>query len=87
MFNLVAQKFLQNRQMKAELLRTGDLKLVEGNAWNDSNWGVPLSSSGFGRGQNKLGQILMGLRWWSQNSHRRVMSIAPYVIRTSARPS
>jgi ribA/ribD-fused uncharacterized protein len=41
------------------LLKTGDAILEEGNSWNDTYWGVSLKS---GKGQNKLGQILMKIR-------------------------
>jgi hypothetical protein len=41
------------------LLKTDDAILEEGNSWNDTYWGVSLKS---GKGQNKLGQILMKIR-------------------------
>lgn len=39
------------------LLDTGNAKLIEGNTWNDTFWGVCR-----GKGQNNLGLILQKLR-------------------------
>jgi len=41
------------------LLDTGELKLVEGNIWNDTFWGVDIRT---GEGQNRLGRLLMQIR-------------------------
>lgn len=41
----------------ARLLGTGDAKLVEGNSWGDQFWGVCR-----GRGQSRLGLLLMKIR-------------------------
>ena len=57
MYTGVKQKFLQNTDLQKKLLDTGDAKLIEGNNWHDYYWGVCN-----GRGQNKLGQILMRVR-------------------------
>ena len=57
MEDLVLAKFTQNQQLKEALLKTGNLKLVEGNKWNDRFWGVCK-----GIGENKLGLILMKIR-------------------------
>ena len=57
MEELVRAKFNQNPKLKSKLLKTGDQKLVEGNTWNDTYWGVCK-----GRGKNRLGQILMKIR-------------------------
>ena len=50
-------KFTQHPSLRSLLLRTGSVELVEHTA-NDSYWG----DGGDGSGQNKLGQLLMGLR-------------------------
>ena len=63
MYAVCYAKFSQNKDLKIKLLQTGDAKLVEGNSWNDTYWGVCK-----GKGQNKLGKILMQLREEFQNS-------------------
>jgi len=57
MKDLVRQKFTRHADLKAELLKTGDSNLVEGNVWRDSYWGVCN-----GVGENHLGKILMEIR-------------------------
>lgn len=57
MKELVREKFLQNNNLKTMLLQTEDAFLEETNNWNDVVWGVCN-----GRGQNKLGKILMKIR-------------------------
>ena len=54
MFNVCMAKFSQHEDIKQALLKTGNADLIEGNAWNDTYWGVCN-----GKGRNKLGQILM----------------------------
>jgi hypothetical protein len=44
-------------ELKAMLLATGDLELVEYNYWGDTYWGVCR-----GEGENHLGKILMEIR-------------------------
>lgn len=56
MEDLVRQKF-KNPDLKEALLKTGDEKLIEGNWWGDTFWGVCK-----GKGQNHLGKILMRVR-------------------------
>lgn len=50
------EKF-SNPELRNKLLATGDEKLVEGNWWRDTYWGVCE-----GIGQNKLGKLLMQVR-------------------------
>jgi ribA/ribD-fused uncharacterized protein len=54
---LVLAKFQQNPKLAEKLLATGDAKLVEGNWWGDTFWGVCR-----GKGENHLGRILMWVR-------------------------
>lgn len=56
MYELCLEKF-SYRDMFLLLDATGDQELVEGNWWGDTYWGVSR-----GRGQNKLGKILMRIR-------------------------
>lgn len=55
MEDIVCLKFSQNPLLKAQLLATGNVELIEGNTWNDIYWGVNLKT---GKGLNKLGKIL-----------------------------
>lgn len=57
MYEICLSKFNQNEDLRRKLLETGSAILIEGNTWGDIYWGV----SG-GRGQNKLGKILMRIR-------------------------
>lgn len=57
MEEVVMQKFSHNPELKKKLLATGNRLLVEGNWWKDDVWGV----SG-GKGENRLGIILMQVR-------------------------
>ena len=50
-------KFQQNPELKKKLLDTGDVDLIEGNTWGDTFWGEVN-----GKGQNKLGKLLMKIR-------------------------
>ena len=52
----VSEKFKDN-DLRELLLSTGDMMLIEGNVWKDSYWGVFN-----GKGENKLGKILMKIR-------------------------
>lgn len=58
METLLFKKF-QDQLLRARLLETGTMELVEGNNWNDTFWGVDLRS---GIGENKLGKLLMKVR-------------------------
>ena len=57
MQTVVSDKFSRNSELKERLLETGDRKLIEGNTWNDTYWGVCN-----GVGENHLGTILMQVR-------------------------
>ena len=57
MYEVVREKFFQNPDLAEKLLATGNEKLVEGNTWNDTFWGVCR-----GKGENHLGKILMKVR-------------------------
>lgn len=54
---IVRSKFEQSPRLRKKLLATENERLVEGNWWNDTFWGVCN-----GRGENHLGRILMKVR-------------------------
>ena len=56
MKNLLTQKF-SHEPFRLQLLATGNAKLIEGNTWNDTYWGVCN-----GKGLNILGTLLMEVR-------------------------
>lgn len=58
MYDILSEKF-SDPQLEERLLATGQLKLVEGNTWNDTFWGVDIRT---GVGQNMLGRLLMRIR-------------------------
>jgi hypothetical protein len=53
MYELVLIKFVLNPELRGKLLDTYPNKLIEGNTWGDTYWGVCK-----GIGENKLGSIL-----------------------------
>ena len=59
MYEIVKAKFTQNEALTQKLLQTGDMPIEEGNAWNDTFWGVDIRT---GEGENHLGEILMQVR-------------------------
>lgn len=59
MEKIVRAKFEENPELTRRLLETGDAELIEGNSWNDRCWGVDLRT---GKGENRLGLILMKIR-------------------------
>lgn len=54
---IIHEKFRQNPLLATKLIQTGNIRLVEGNTWNDRFWGVCN-----GTGENWLGRILMAER-------------------------
>jgi len=57
MLELIRVKFTSSTTLSSLLLQTGDQKLVEGNWWGDTYWGVCR-----GVGENRLGEMLMRVR-------------------------
>ena len=57
MFYIVLDKFIRNKDLRQELIETGDALLIEGNTWGDVFWGRVN-----GQGENHLGRILMAVR-------------------------
>jgi|688.fasta_scaffold1143784_1 ribA/ribD-fused uncharacterized protein len=57
MYKITTEKYTRNLDLQYKLLRTYDRKLIEGNTWNDTFWGVCR-----GKGQNYLGKILTFVR-------------------------
>ena len=76
MLKLVLVKFYGSPDLKKKLLATGNQKLIEGNWWGDSFWGVDERT---GKGENHLGKILMVVRTLVSSSAR--------TARTSSSPS
>lgn len=62
----VMRKFLCKKfaipELRQKLLDTGDAYLIEGNHWHDNHFGICYCEKCNGRGQNKLGQLLMEIR-------------------------
>ncbi len=58
MIDLQEQKYSQEPYITL-LLNTGNVEIVEGNTWGDKFWGVDLKT---GKGDNRLGQIIMDVR-------------------------
>ena len=56
MLSVLRLKF-QDPLLRIKLINTGDARLIEGNTWGDTYWGVCN-----GQGQNVLGQLLMLVR-------------------------
>ena len=59
MTEIVRAKFAQNPDLAERLVLTGGSRLIEGNTWHDTFWGV---DSNTGKGANHLGIILMQVR-------------------------
>lgn len=60
MQGVVLEKFTRNPGLMDKLVATGSMHIEEGNRWKDTYWGVspPIT----GKGENRLGQILMNVR-------------------------
>ena len=58
MLNLLRQKF-QYWELRKKLMDTGNVMLVEGNHWGDTYWGMCKRT---GKGENRLGLLLMHIR-------------------------
>lgn len=65
MESVVAAKFEQNPALMKQLVATGNRELVEENTWGDRTWGVVN-----GKGENRLGKILMGVRQKAANAKK-----------------
>jgi len=59
MTTIIRNKFKSNPYLESKLLDTGDTYLIEDNFWNDTFWGMDLTT---GIEKNHLGQILMKVR-------------------------
>jgi len=57
MKKLLIDKFSPGRELAEKLKNTGDRKLIEGNYWGNTFWGVC-----YGVGSNHLGNLLMEVR-------------------------
>lgn len=57
MYFIVLAKFMQHPSLQEKLIATSPARLVEGNNWKDTCWGVCR-----GKGENRLGKILMDIR-------------------------
>ena len=54
---LLLQKFAEGSELSRRLMHTSPRRLIEGNTWNDTFWGVCN-----GAGENMLGELLMARR-------------------------
>lgn len=63
MYNICKQKFLQNPNIRAKLIETGNEYIIEGNNWHDNEWGYcKCPHCEHKEHKNNLGKILMQLR-------------------------
>lgn len=63
MTQIVYTKVLQNFDVRRVLINTGNDILIEGNTWGDKIWGMVKNEQGVWEGENRLGMILMHVRW------------------------
>lgn len=61
LFKLLLEKF-KDGNLKAMLLNTNKLKLVEENSWHDKYWGICVCVKCKSTGANVLGELLMRVR-------------------------
>lgn len=73
MEQIVKAKFEQNPDLMAQLLSTGDRRIVELNDWKDDYWGISSAE-----GQNHLGRILEQIR-----HDARMSQVSEPVLETS----
>ncbi len=66
MEEIVRAKFSQHQELAVKLIETGNKKLIEGNRWGDTFWGVDTRT---GQGENHLGIILMKVRGKLRRMH------------------
>jgi len=59
MWEITLLKYTTHPALLGMLLDTGDARLIEGNRWGDTFWGVSVFN---GKGENHLGRILMRAR-------------------------
>lgn len=57
MLDFLLQKFINNEDLREQLLATNNVPLIESNYWGDRYWGVFN-----GEGENHLGLLLMQVR-------------------------
>lgn len=57
MFTLLQVKFWSHAELAEKLIDTFPMELIEGNYWGDTYWGVYQ-----GKGENRLGKMLMKVR-------------------------
>ena len=72
MYEVCLAKFTQHPELMDALLDTGNETLIEGNTWGDQIWGVAK-----GKGENRLGKILMLIRQMerSKRGYRQIQDI------------
>ena len=58
MEDLLRSKF-NSEPFRTNLIKTGNMEIIEGNTWGDKFWGVDLQS---GIGENHLGKLIMKIR-------------------------
>jgi ribA/ribD-fused uncharacterized protein len=62
MGDILRIKFAKGTPLADRLIATGTEQLVEGNTWGDKYWGK-IKRGGQWVGKNKLGELLMLIRW------------------------